>query len=104
MADQQKMRGEELETKRCHGILCGFGLREWLSVLLVIAGVVATFSSVQTQLQNNTYRLNLLENNFVPRAEHEAKEAEHQKRETEWSQRLDRIESKLDELLVRRQR
>lgn len=80
----------------------GFGVREALSVFLVIVNGVATFSSFQTEVQNNTYRIAVLEHSFVPRLENEAREAEHQKREAEWNQRLDRIESKLDALLEKR--
>ena len=88
-------RGEGMQFK-------AVSLREMLSAAVLLAGVVGAFSSLQVQLQNNTARIAVLEQSYVPRSEHAAREAEHEKREQEWSARLDRIEGKLDAALEKR--
>ncbi|MEO8726269.1 MAG: hypothetical protein ABI383_09100 [Acidobacteriaceae bacterium] len=75
-----------------------------ISVLVLLVGAVGAFTSVQARMQDNTSRIAAIERTVVPRAEQEARENEHQKREAEWNQRLDRIESKLDALIVKRTR
>ncbi len=79
----------------------GLSVAEAVTLVGMLIGGVAAFSSVQTQLQNDTYRITALENHSVPRAEQEAREQEQQKREQDWNKRLDRIEGKLDELIAR---
>ena len=84
--------------------LKSFGNSELISVGVLLLSAVGAFTSVQARMQDNTSRITALEHTVVPRAEQEARENEHQKREVEWNQRLDRIESKLDALIVKRTR
>ena len=93
-----------MEVKTKAGLLGDFRLGEMVTLIAMLIGGVAAFSSVQTQLQNDTYRITVLENHSVPRAEQEARQQEQQKREQEWNRRLDRIEGKLDELIARNAR
>ena len=81
-----------------------FGVREAIAVLVMVSGAVTTFTTVQVQLQSADRRLTSLEASSVPRSEQEAREAERRRRELEWSQRLDRIEGKLDAVLLGRRR
>jgi hypothetical protein len=80
------------------------GLREALAVVAMVAAAVAAFTSVQVELAGNARRIAVLETSEVPRAEQDARDAERRKREAEWSQRLDRIEGKLDALLLSRRK
>jgi hypothetical protein len=83
-------------------LLAGLGVKDLLWLLLILMSTAGAFSSVKAELQNNCDRIVTLERNVVPRAEQEAREAERERREQEWNQRLDRIEGKLDELIVRK--
>jgi hypothetical protein len=86
------------------GTFKDFGSSELISVAVLLLSAVGTFTSVQTRMQDDTSRIVALEHMVVPRAEQEARENEHQKREVEWNQRLDRIESKLDALIIKKSR
>ena len=91
-------RGGELGTFK------DFGSSELISVAVLLLSAVGAFTSVQARMQDDTSRIMALEHTVLPRAEQEARESEHQKREVEWNQRLDRIESKLDALIVKKSR
>jgi hypothetical protein len=91
------------ETAR-PGLFAGLGLKDLMWLLLILMSTAGAFSSVKAELQNDCDRIVTLERNVVPRAEQEAREAERARREQEWNQRLDRIEGKLDELIVRKSR
>ena len=80
------------------------GLREAVALLVLVSGTVATFTSVQVQLQSADHRITTLEANEVPRSEQQSQEAERRRRESDWSERLNRIESKLDAVLLSRRR
>lgn len=82
--------------------LAGLGLKDLVWLLLIVMSTAGAFSSVKAELQNNCDRIVTLERNVVPRAEQESREVERERREQEWNQRLDRIEGKLDELIVRK--
>jgi hypothetical protein len=72
-----------------------------LTVLVLGVGLVAQWSAQSARIDAHERRITTLEDNYVPKAVHEAKEKAVDEQNAETQRRLTQIEGKLDMLIQR---
>jgi hypothetical protein len=79
-----------------------FSLSLVVHICLTVGGWVAVISTLKADVAELTRRVTVLENEVVPRKEHEAKDRFEEQREHLLDERLTAMERQLDQILERK--
>lgn len=95
-------RLELLEPKKGMGPFLERNFGPIMTILILSIGFVAQWVSTKDYLQNVDARVKVLEQTYVPKNVHDAKDAMREQQFTEMNRRLDGIDGKLDMMLYAR--